>query len=198
MSNIFVRPATIDDSMLIGELFIETDENWFAGVFGSPDKFAEYISATFGDNNFFSSNTVCIAEFDGKPVGFASFFGKEIIPNIVSVFESGVVGLPDEFDDALGAERDSVGIAQVDKCGYLCCMCVLEEFRNHGVGHFLLDYVLNEVPDIVLYTSYDNEGAIRLYKSYGFDVKGFLIGLSESGEDIDSPTVVYMMRKDKK
>lgn len=62
--------------------------------------------------------------------------------------------------------------------GYIQTICIGENFRNRGLGTKLLEFcekrILEFSPNIFICVSSFNEGAIRLYKNFGFRLVGEL------------------------
>lgn len=54
---------------------------------------------------------------------------------------------------------------------------VLPEYRGRGIGKAFFDFILKNKPDEVkrirLEVERENEGAVRLYRSFGFDFLGY-------------------------
>lgn len=99
------------------------------------------------------------------------------------------------IEDLLDAERKAflvaeidnqvVGFGHLDSCGirkkmlHRCeiDMSIKKDFRNHGVGHCLMDTLISLAKDadyeqIELNVIEDNTLGVSLYKSHGFEVTG--------------------------
>ncbi len=74
------------------------------------------------------------------------------------------------------------GFAVLQVCGtfsgYIQTICLGEKFRNRGLGTSLLEFcekrTLEFSPNLFICVSSFNEGAIRLYKKFGFKLVGEL------------------------
>jgi ribosomal protein S18 acetylase RimI-like enzyme len=78
--------------------------------------------------------------------------------------------------------REIAGFAVLQVCGtfsgYIQTICLGEKFRNRGLGSMLLEFCekrsLEFSPNLFICVSSFNEGAIRLYKKFGFKLVGEL------------------------
>lgn len=100
------------------------------------------------------------------------------------VFE--VPSAPAETDTATMTEAPAIaGYAMVARsfstefgkpCIWLEDIYIRETYRGHGLGSMFLTYIQEKYPDAIfrLEVEEENEGAVRLYRRYGFDVLPYM------------------------
>jgi ribosomal protein S18 acetylase RimI-like enzyme len=85
--------------------------------------------------------------------------------------------------------REIAGFVVLQVCGsfsgYIQTICIGDKFRNRGLGTNLLEFcekrILEFSPNIFICVSTFNEGAIKLYKKFGFKLVGELENFVANG-----------------
>lgn len=119
MTEIIIRPATIEDIKSLCELYVEFHEFHVRGL---PDRLRSVGEAQSDDSQRLSNDikkiiasddsTILLAEVDGRPVGLAEVYIREDKPSHHTVSR---------------------------RHGYLQNLAVTEKFRRQGVGDKLTD-----------------------------------------------------------
>lgn len=151
-----IREATQSDAKQLSDLSVKTYVHAFGSPFSNPLDLEKWIEETRSEKYFkkiIEKGSVLVAEEDGVLIGYAEF---------------GKIGVNYPIKDK--AENDQI----------LSRLFVLDEYQNKGIGKALLDKMLackqmQMAGKIYLDVSKNNEGAQRLYKSYGFEDTGQII-----------------------
>lgn len=193
--DVIIRDMETADARVVGHLFVDVDEEMFPSLLGGGDVFASYVESTFGHGRFFSAETVRVAEVDGNVVGMCLVLTDANV-DVVSCDECDIDGLPDTVFDMLSGELEALEMAHSWGDAYLCAVCVDRNFRGHGIGRALVMDAISRNDCLLLHCRADNDVANALYRSLGFAMRCFLIGLSDNDEDdVELPMMLVMERR---
>lgn len=187
--DLVIRDMVAADARVVGHLFVDVDTEVFPSLLGGGSTFGAYVEATFGSGRFFSSETVRVAEIGGHVVGMYLVFSNTV--EVLTHDMCDIDGLPTTLDDVLLGELEAFAMAESWSDDYLCAVCVDNDVRGQGIGKALVADALQRHDNLLLHCRVDNDRALDLYKSLGFVMRCFLIGLSEDGED-ESPMMIVM------
>ncbi|AEH51492.1 GNAT family N-acetyltransferase [Pseudothermotoga thermarum] len=167
-----ITQAPLNCSSEFAKYVMMTGERFLKAAFGkNVQKMLESLFVR--KNNLFSYECTRFAVADGKIVGAVVFYPYEyyikarwntgflIVKNILFTKIFGLI----KIDRGLGKhKKDEV---------YLSHLAVDPSYRGMGIGHRLLEHVVEEAErlkkkKVVLHVESDNVKAIGLYKSFGF------------------------------
>ena len=76
-----------------------------------------------------------------------------------------------------------IGFATVRRDGYILFLAVDQAYRGQGFGRRLVASVAEEHRTVTCHARTTNEGALKFYRSLGFEVKRHIDGYYEDGGD---------------
>lgn len=175
--NLYVRKAISTDNVAdIAKYIHQTDPF----LYDKPDDLewvatiSENLSTT---NSIFFKDNIFVAIDDNKIIGLMNIIPcgvKYVFPNKKDTrnqaYEQYFLPLIDEMESLDGY--------------YLCNICVDENYRNQGIGHLLMNYLLIVCKGTIHTDAVaDNFIAIKLYKDSGFVVTEEYVGYSGKHSD---------------
>ena len=174
----FYNLNQLDD---LADLIIETDP-YIYPCFTKDKETLKKLLLVDGPLNY---KNIIIAEHNGKLVGQITIFNNTNAYNIESKNKE-IQHVIDNYFNTFTAENY--------ENGYIIALSVLPEYRRCGVGRALMNYVVNRNLADTLDCLADNERALNLYDSFGFEKVGEeYIGYAFNEDD--RPTVIQLRRK---
>lgn len=166
-----------DDLLRASELIYNTDENIFSYLFDNFHEGRDILRDMMLLKTIYSCENITVA-----------MLGKSIVGMVVAVktpikFNKKEYALPFENKDSalfnrfekifndyfLHMESETDGI-------YISNLCVAEGYRGRGIAHRILSQLLNDQSTYILECCKNNEKAIKIFKSFGFDIDTEYVG----------------------
>ncbi|MCE4606729.1 MAG: ribosomal protein S18-alanine N-acetyltransferase [Desulfurococcales archaeon] len=134
------------------------------------------------------------------PENYPTFFYYDVYRNwgdvfLVAVCDGRIVGyIMNRIETKIN--KNSLFLWKTYKVGHVISIAVLPEYRNKGIGSTLLTRAIElmkknyGVKKVYLEVRVSNEGAIRLYNKFGFQIEDVIPHYYRDGED------AYLMEKE--
>ena len=154
------------------QLILSADPFTYMDLFGSAENAQKVMPYLLENKNsiFYKNNFFC-CEYKNRVIGVCSLFFHYIDWDedvFLEAFTLAGETFPPNFKEACNSFRQeynsfSVGVS-------ICQVSVQTEYRNKGVGSFLLKNILDIYGNapIQLFVNKDNKAAVHLYQKYGF------------------------------
>lgn len=175
--DIQVRKLAIDDSLSrVSKLIYETDNYIFPHFFGESTVQAKQIlSCMIEKDTIYNRDNIFVAIVDGQIVGVTVIAPSPVTINVGAFFESfECAGATSEIDEAFQEIMKEYFIPMESHPDgyYIASLCVDEQYRGQGIASAMTEQIINEYynqKDIYLDCLSDNERAITVYESHGFE-----------------------------
>ncbi len=172
MTDLIFRKITKKDYPSVIDLILAADPYTYIDLFGSKEKAHKIMPFLFeNENSIFYKNNFFCCELDEKVIGICSLFFHYIDWDQDVFLEAFLLAnetYPKNFKEACNSFKQeynnfSVGVS-------ICQVSVQIEYKNKGVGTFLLKNILDIYGNapIQLYVNKENFPAVHLYEKFGF------------------------------
>lgn len=163
-----------DDLGTVSRLIYETDNYIFPHFFGDSKTSAkEILPYMIESNTLYNMDNIYVALIDDKIVGITVVAKSPVkidVGAFFEAFENAGAMIDDNFERVLKEyffplENESEGY-------YISNICIDEAYRGQGIGGEMLDSILPMLDysqDVYLDCLSDNQVALAMYKSHGFE-----------------------------
>lgn len=176
MNLTFSKLKSDDNYDDVAELIYKTDAYLYPDLFGSLENAKKIIPYLLNDHlSTMYRDYIYVAKDNGKIIGIVSILPHSVEWDFnrirLAYMEAGltmgesVYAVSEYFQEAF---------CKIGNGSNACNICVSEEYRNKGVGSFILERVIHLAgkSTIELSVLSHNEAAVKLYKKFGFVILG--------------------------
>ena len=164
-----------DDLSQISKLIYETDNYIFPYLFKDSRSVAkEILPHMILSDTIYNKDNIFVASRDNNIVGIVVINKSPIKINLadfIGAFEKANVIIDENFEKVL---KEYYLPLETEPDGYhISNMCVDEMYRGQGIGRALLENIkpyLDPTKDIYIECLADNETALAVYESEGFEI----------------------------
>ena len=175
--DIQVRKLEKEDSLSqVSRLIYETDNFIFPHFFGHNVTLAKQILTCMIDKDtIYNRENIYVALVDEQIVGISVIAPSPVSINLGAFFEAfECAGATEEIDDAFQSVMKEYFIPMESHPDgyYIACLCVDEQYRGKGIASAMIGQILAShygESDVYLDCLTDNQAAISVYESHGFE-----------------------------
>ncbi len=174
MKNFLFRKIKKTDYERVIHLILSADPYTYTNLFGGEEKAQKIMPFLFeNENSIFHKRNFFCCEYEGEVIGICSLFFHYIDWNEDTFFEAFILAneaYPQTFKEACQSFKQEYNSFTVGVS--ICQVSILKNYRNQGVGTFLLQKILKIYGNapIQLFVNKDNLAAIHLYSKFGFKI----------------------------